>query len=142
MQDEVSLIYRGEEPEMLPLCRADWHRRHPLVAARRRQADPALGHPHRRSSGDFFSRIMYDAPRDDEQAIVAAVAALAGRRGVSMAEVGPAWLLHRPGITAPIAGASRLGHVEAALKAVDLALTEAEITELEAPYHPHPTRGY
>ena len=85
---------------------------------------------------------MYDAPRDDEQAIVAAVAALAGRRGVAMAEVGLAWLLHKPGITAPIAGASRLGHVEAALKAVDLALTEAEIAELEAPYQAHPTRGY
>ena len=59
-----------------------------------------------------------------------------------MAEVGLAWLLQKPGITAPIVGASRLGHVEAALKSVELALADSEIADLEAPYQPHPTRGY
>jgi 1-deoxyxylulose-5-phosphate synthase len=142
MQDEVSLIYREEEREMLPLCAADGIGIIPWSPLGGGKLTRPWGTSTDRSTTDRYNKSMYDAPRGDEQAIVEAVEALAQRRGVSMAEIGLAWLLSKPVVTAPIVGVSKLSHVEAALRAVELMLGEEEVAELESPYEPHPTRGF
>ena len=73
--------------------------------------------------------------------MVDAVEAVATQRGVAMAEVALAWLLSRPGVTAPIVGATKLEHLEAALRSLDLTLTDEEQAALDAPYRPHAVRG-
>lgn len=92
-----------------------------------------------RAATDEFSPRLYDSPGDWE--VVAAVERVARRRGVTMAEVALAWLLGKPGVAAPIVGATKLEHLEAAIRALDLALEPAEVAELEAPYQPHAVRG-
>jgi aryl-alcohol dehydrogenase-like predicted oxidoreductase len=70
------------------------------------------------------------------------VTQVAGERGVPAAQVALAWLLHKPGVTAPIIGATRLGHVEDAVAAAELQLSAEEIARLEEPYRPHPVLGH
>jgi aryl-alcohol dehydrogenase-like predicted oxidoreductase len=70
------------------------------------------------------------------------VQAVARERGVSMAEIALAWLVGRPGVTAPILGATKIEHLDAAVRALDLVLSEGEIARLEAPYRPHSVRGF
>ena len=73
--------------------------------------------------------------------MVEATVQVATARGVAPAEVALAWLLQKPAVTAPIVGATRLEHLEAAVRAVELTLSDAELATLEAPYRPHPVRG-
>jgi aryl-alcohol dehydrogenase-like predicted oxidoreductase len=84
--------------------------------------------------------VLYDHASDE--AVIEANRRVAAARGVSPAETALAWLLSRPGVTAPIIGATRPEHLETAVKALDLALTEPEIQALEAPYQPHAVRGW
>ncbi len=107
-----------------------------LTGSRRRNDPP----PSSRAEHDDYAVKLYDQPGDWD--VVDAVREVAGARGVSMAEVALAWLLSRPGVTAPIVGATRLEHLDTAVRAVDLELTEAECAKLEAPYLPHPVRGF
>jgi aryl-alcohol dehydrogenase (NADP+) len=74
--------------------------------------------------------------------VVDAVVGLARERGVAPAQVALAWLLHQPGVTAPIVGATRLGHLDEAVSALELSLGPDERRRLEAPYLPHPVRGH
>lgn len=92
-----------------------------------------------RARSDRYSPRLYDWPSDWE--VVGAVEQVAAKRGVSMAEVALAWLLQNPAVTAPIVGATKPEHLEAAIKAVDLRLEPEDIDALEAPYQPHPVRG-
>jgi 1-deoxyxylulose-5-phosphate synthase len=141
MQNHYNLVYREEEREMIPLCIDQglgvipWS---PLARgrlARPREADTA------RMTGDVtMAGHLYDSPSDDD--VVEANRAVAAARGVAPAEVALAWLLSRPGVTAPIIGATRLEHLETAVKALDLTLTDEEIAKLEAPYQPHGVRGW
>lgn len=89
---------------------------------------------------DDFARRLYDSPGDPD--VVAAVERVATARGISQAEVALAWLLGRPGVVAPIVGATRIEHLEAAFRALDVQLTEEERQTLEAPYRPHAVRGH
>lgn len=92
-----------------------------------------------RSRSDDYSPKLYD---DASWAIVDAVEAVAEARGVQMAEVALAWLLSRPGVVAPVVGATKLDHLDAAVRALELELAQDELERLEAPYQPRGVRGY
>lgn len=145
MQNHYNLIYREEEREMIPLCRDQglgvipWSplARGMLSGTRTRGAHAATP----RDAGDAaLADQLYDHPND--WSIVDATMAVAGARGVEPAQVALAWLLSRPGVVAPIIGATKLAHLESAAHAVDLALTAEECAILEAPYQPHAVRGW
>lgn len=94
----------------------------------------------RRSETDSLQDRMYGRPEDFD--VADRVVEVAGERGVPPAQVALAWLLHNPGVTAPIVGATKLGHVEDALAAAELELSPEEIARLEEPYVPHPVLGH
>jgi aryl-alcohol dehydrogenase-like predicted oxidoreductase len=144
MQNHYNLVYREEEREVNPLCRDEglgllpWS---PLargfLAGNRTKAD--RGVTSRAKTDDFAHKLYY---RDDDFAVVAAVTQVAQARGVPNAQVALAWLLARPGVTAPIVGASKPHHLDDALAAVALKLEPAEVAALEEPYRPHPVLGH
>ena len=86
--------------------------------------------------------VTWRAPASRDREIIDAVADVAEARGVSMAEVSLAWLLGKPGVASPIVGATRLEHLDAAVRAVELELSSAEVERLEAPYRPHEIMGH
>ena len=140
MQDHYNLLNREEEREMLPLC-ADqgigvipWS---PL--ARGRLARP-WDDETERSRTDEFGRALYRAESD--RVVVERVGEIAGARGVPRAQVALAWMLSKPAITAPIVGATKPHHLEDAVAAVELSLTDDEIARLEEPYVPHTVAGF
>jgi len=139
MQNHYNLLYREEEREMLPLC-ADqgigvipWS---PLARGRLTRPWDATS---ARSETDEFGKTLY---RDGDRTIVEAVAGVAADRGVSPAQVALAWMLSKPGISAPIIGATKMAHLDDAIAAVDVELTTDEIGRLEAPYAPHEVAGH
>ncbi len=144
MQNHYNLIYREEEREMIPLCRAEgiaiipWS---PLargfLAGNR---TPDRSGETTRARTDTFAHTMYY--QDNDFAIADRVADLARRRGVAPAQIALAWLLHQPGVTAPIIGASKMGHLEQAVAALDIQLSAEERTYLEELYRPHPVLGH
>lgn len=141
MQNHYNLLYREEEREMLPLC-ADqgvgvipWS---PLARGRLTR-DP--GTDTARSRTDEFGRNLY-GDGDGDRDIIDTVARIAGERGVSRAQVALAWLLHQPGVTAPIVGATKDSHLDDALAAVTLGLSEKELEELARPYTPRAVSGH
>ena len=142
MQPELSLLYREEEREMLPLCRDQgvgvipWS---PL--ARGRLARPWGEHTPRLES-DAFGRTLFARTEANDREVAAALDALARRRGLPHAQLALAWLLHKPQVTAPILGASKPQHLEDAVAALSLRLAPEEIAALEAPYAPHPVVGF
>lgn len=93
-----------------------------------------------RAETDAFADRLYGAPGDFD--VIERTAEVAAERGVPPAQVALAWLLHRPGVTAPIVGATKLAHVEDALAAEELSLSDAEMARLEEPYRPHPVLGH
>lgn len=93
-----------------------------------------------RSGSDPFSDYLYSQPTDFD--VVDRVTEVASERGVPAAQVALAWLLQRPGVTAPIVGATKGHHIGDALAAVELTLTEVEVARLEEPYVPHPVLGH
>jgi len=145
MQNHYNLIYREEEREMIPLCREEgigiipWSplARGTLAGARTSLEDRSSTV---RAESDTYARRLYGGPGDWE--IVQAVEGVAKNRGVSPAEISLAWLLSRPGLTAPIIGATKLDHLDAAVRSVELELDSEEIERLEAPYRPHEVQGH
>jgi len=142
MQDYLNLLYREEEREMLPLCATEgigvipWS---PLARGRlTRDWDDAT----ERSQTDTFGETLYAHTVEADRKVVAAVAAVAQERGVPRAQVALAWVLAKPEVSAPIVGASKEAHLDDALAALALGLTEAEIARLEAPYVPHAVVGF
>ena len=142
MQNHLNLLNREEEREMLPLCRdagigvIPWS---PLARGRlTRDWDASTA----RTESDAFCKTLYTASEESDRQIVAAVARIAEARGVPRAQVALAWLLQKPGIDAPIVGASKPQHLEDAVAALELRLSEEEIGALEAPYVPHPVVGF
>jgi aryl-alcohol dehydrogenase-like predicted oxidoreductase len=141
MQNYVNLLYREEEREMLPLCRAEgigvmpWS---PLARGRlTRPWDSASA----RMDTDEFGRTLYEKTADADRKVVEAVGTVAARRGVPRAQVALAWVLAQPGIHAPIVGATQLAQLDDAVAALELALTPDDIAEIEAPYVPHAVVG-
>ncbi|MEQ1832116.1 MAG: aldo/keto reductase [Candidatus Eisenbacteria bacterium] len=140
MQDHYNLLYREEEREMLPLCRAEGLGVIPWSPLARGRLARATDLDTSREQSDDYTRKLYDQPGD--AAVVAANRAVAAARGVSPAQTALAWLLGRPGVTAPIIGATKPEHLDTALAALELELSESEVASLEAPYLPHPVRGH
>jgi aryl-alcohol dehydrogenase-like predicted oxidoreductase len=144
MQNHYNLIYREEEREMIPLCIDQgvavipWSplARGVLAGNRTRSGENLTT----RSGTDPFTDYLYAQPTDFD--VVERVAEVAGERGVAPAQVALAWLLHRPGVTAPIVGATKLEHLQDALAAERLELTDQEIERLQEPYAPHPVLGH
>lgn len=128
---------------MIPLCREEglgiipWS---PLargfLSGRRKRGEEES----RRGRSDALSHGLYYQPEDYD--VVERVVALAGRKGVKPAQVALAWLLHQPGLTAPIVGATRMEHLEDAVAALGVQLDEQERKELEEPYRPHRVLGH
>ena len=142
MQNYVNLLYREEEREMLPLCREEgigvipWS---PLARGRlARPWDVAT----QRSESDAFGKSLFKATEASDRKVVAAVERIAAKRGLAMGQVSLAWLLAKPGITAPIVGVTRMEQLDEAIGALDVELTAKEIAALEAPYVPHPVMGH
>jgi aryl-alcohol dehydrogenase-like predicted oxidoreductase len=141
MQNHVNLLYREEEREILPLCRAEgigvvpWS---PL--ARGRLTRDWNEHTYREET-DEAGRQFYAGVAEADKAVVEAVGRVAAARGVPRAQVALAWLLQQPGIASPIIGASRPGHLGDAVAALSVKLTADECAVLEAPYVPHPVAG-
>ena len=145
MQNHYNLIYREEEREMIPLCSAEGIGVIPwsplargLLAGGRKSLDDKTST--KRAERDEFGRRMYDSASDWN--VVQAVEGVAAARGVSPAEVALAWLLSRPAVAAPIVGATKLEHMDTAVKALDIQLSAEEIVALESPYQPHGVRGH
>jgi 1-deoxyxylulose-5-phosphate synthase len=144
MQNHYNLIYREEEREMIPQCIDQgvgvipWSplARGFLVGTRTREGERRT----RRSETDPLQDEWYGRPEDFD--VVDRLNEVAGERGVAPAQVALAWLLHKPGVTAPIVGATKLEHLEDALAATELELSPEEIGRLEEPYRPHRVLGH
>lgn len=142
MQNHYNLLYREEEREMMPLCREEgigvipWS---PLARGWLTRPAARKDATSRGESDDFAER-LYDFPEADE--IIRRVGEVAEARGISRAQVALAWLLGRPGVTAPIIGATKMAHLDDALGALDVELSEEEVARLEEPYPPRPVRGH
>jgi 1-deoxyxylulose-5-phosphate synthase len=143
MQDHYNLIYREEEREMIPQCLdmgvgvVPWSPlARGLLAGSRTSSGERLT---TRSNSDPFLDSLYRP--DLDVPVIERVSEVAAERGISSAQVALAWLLHKPGVTAPIVGATKLAHVEDALAAEALSLSDDEIQRLEEPYVPHPVSG-
>ncbi len=142
MQPELSLLYREEEREMLPLCMDQgvgvipWS---PL--ARGRLARP-WGEQTPRIATDAFGATLFSGTEAADRRVAEALDTLAARRGLPHAQLALAWLLHKPGVTAPIVGASKARHLDDAVAALSIQLSTEEIAELEAPYLPHAVVGF
>ncbi len=144
MQNHYNLLYREEEREMIPLCVKEglgvipWSplARGLLARAESLQDPPATV----RAESDKLMHRRYTHPADAE--VSHAVARVATRRGTAPATVALSWLLSRPGVTAPIIGTSKLAHLDAAVQALDLELSEEDVADLEGPYVPHAVSGH
>jgi aryl-alcohol dehydrogenase-like predicted oxidoreductase len=142
MQNYVNLLYREEEREMLPLCQAEGIGVMPWSPLARGRLTRPWNETTERTESDTFAKTLYEHTADADRKVVEAVARVASHRGVPAAQVALAWVLSRSAISAPIVGASRSGHLDDALAALELILTTEEIAELEAPYVPHAVVGF
>ena len=143
MQDHLNLIYREEEREMLPLCRAEGVGSipySPLASGRLTRewsSESTL-----RSETDQIAKSKYDSTALADQLVVERVAETAQKRGVTRTQVALAWLLQKPPVTAPIIGATKLAHLEEAVGALAVKLSADEVKYLEEPYVPHRIVGH
>jgi 1-deoxyxylulose-5-phosphate synthase len=165
MQNHYNLAYREEEREMIPLCRQEgigviaWSPlARGLLAGTRQRPAPApatVRHAARfglgsavgtfdgstlREQTDAYARELYYQEADFD--VAERVVELASRRGVAAAQIALAWLLHKPGVTAPIVGATKMEQLDQAVGALAVTLTEDEIRFVEEPYRPHPVLGH
>jgi 1-deoxyxylulose-5-phosphate synthase len=143
MQDHYNLVYREEEREMIPLCLDQGIGVIPwsplargLLAGTRDRGRSRLT---TRAGNDPFADELYDEGDFD---VVDALRSVADEQGLPPAQIALAWLLSRPAVTAPIVGATKLAHLDDAIAAVDVTLSEAAVARLEAPYRPHPILGH
>jgi 1-deoxyxylulose-5-phosphate synthase len=144
MQNHYNLVYREEEREMIPLCLEEgvglipWS---PLargfLAGNRSQEN--RGETVRAKTDDFAHKLYY---RPSDFTVVDRISEIAKKRGVQNAQIALAWILSKPGVSAPIIGASKMDHLDQAIAALDIHLDESEIKALEEPYEPHPVLGF
>lgn len=142
MQNHVNLINREEEREMLPLCREEGIGVIPWSPLARGRLTRDWGEETTRSATDGFGKMIYGKTEEADRLVVESVAAVAAARGLPRAQVALAWLMGKPGITAPIIGATKPQHLSDAIAALDVVLTAEEVEQLEAPYVPHPVVGF
>jgi len=147
MQNHYNLVYREEEREMIPLCREEkiglipWSplARGFLAGNRKANEDKAKGETTRARTDAFAHSLYY---RESDFTVVDRVSEIAEARGVKNAQIALAWMLTKPGVSAPIIGASKAYQMDDALAAMSIVLTEDEVKRLEEPYEPHPVLGF
>jgi aryl-alcohol dehydrogenase-like predicted oxidoreductase len=142
MQNHYNLLYREEEREMLPLCAAEGIGVIPWSPLARGRLTRNAGEATPRVRTDEYGKGLYDPHEASDRRVIDAVAALAARRDLPRAQIALAWLLHKPVVTAPIVGASKIGQLEDAVAALSVKLTPEEIASLEQAYVPHPVAGF
>jgi 1-deoxyxylulose-5-phosphate synthase len=144
MQPHYNLLNREEEREMLGLCLAEgigvlpWS---PLARGRLTRAWESQFST-TRSQTDEYGKQIYSGTEEVDKPVVDRVGEIAEARGITRAQIALAWLFHQPAVTAPIVGATKPHHLEEAVGALAIKLSEAEIEALEAPYVPHPIVGF
>jgi 1-deoxyxylulose-5-phosphate synthase len=144
MQPHYNLLYREEEREMLGLCSAEgigvipWS---PLARGRLTRSSESQTST-TRAQTDEYGEEIYSGMEEADKRVIDRVGEIAEQRGVTRAQMALAWLFHKPVVTAPIIGATKLHHLEEAVAALAIKLSEAEIEALEAPYIPHPVVGF
>jgi aryl-alcohol dehydrogenase-like predicted oxidoreductase len=140
MQNHYNLVYREEEREMIPLCIDEGIGIIPWSPLARGFLAGNRARGTERAKTDNFAQEYYFT--DADNAVADRVAEVAKRRGVASAQIALAWVLHKPGVTAPIVGASKLEHLDQAIAALDIKLDEAEMKQLEEAYRPHAVLGH
>jgi aryl-alcohol dehydrogenase-like predicted oxidoreductase len=141
MQDHLNLLYREEEREMLPLCKAEGVGVIPWSPLARGRLTRDWNETSVRQETDEFGKTLYTKTVEADRNVVERVAEVAKSRGVPRAQVALAWVLQKAEVTAPIIGASKLEHLDDAAASLSLKLTIEEIAKLEEPYVPHPVAG-
>jgi aryl-alcohol dehydrogenase-like predicted oxidoreductase len=141
-QNFYNLIYREEEREMLPLCTDARIAVMPWSPLARGRLTRPWHTETARTRTDTNANLLFAATEEADRKVAEQVASIAEARGVSRAQVALAWLIRKPAVTTPIVGASKPQHLDDALAALTLELSEAEIAQLEAPYVPHPVVGH
>lgn len=137
MQPHYNLVYREEEREMIPLCIDEgigvipWSPLARGLLAGRRDTE--------RARNDDYSKRLYN---DDDYAVVDRVSEVAAKRGVGPAQIALAWILQKPGVTAPIIGASKVEQLEQSIAALEIKLSDDEVKFMEEPYRPHGVLGH
>ena len=140
VQGHYNLIFREEEREMVPYCEEENIALTPYSALASGRLSRKAGLDNtKRASEDAYAKFKYDATANQDSVIINRVSELANKHGVSMTEISLAWLLTK--VASPVVGATKLSHIEGAVKAVDLTLTDDELAYLEEPYVPHPLAG-
>jgi aryl-alcohol dehydrogenase-like predicted oxidoreductase len=143
MQNHYNLLYREEEREMVPLCRDQgvgiipWS---PLARGRLARGPEAKGT--KRSETDRFGTTLYSSMAEADRRVLAEVDKMAKTRRLPHAQIALAWLLRKEGVTAPIVGATKMEHLDAAAGALGVPLSKEEVAGLEAPYVAHPVAGF
>jgi aryl-alcohol dehydrogenase-like predicted oxidoreductase len=144
MQNHYNLVYREEEREMIPLCLEEgvglipWSPLARGFLAGNRNAE-SRGETIRAKTDDFAQRLYY---RPSDFTVVDRLTEIATKRGVQNSQVALAWILAKPGVSAPIIGASKMAHLDQAIEALNIRLDESEMKALEEPYEPHPVLGF
>ncbi|MDE7281703.1 MAG: aldo/keto reductase [Ruminiclostridium sp.] len=139
VQGHYNLIFREEEREMTPFCYEDNIALTPYSALASGRLSRQPGEDSKRLHEDSYAKFKYDGTKEQDEIIIQRVMELAEKRNVTMTEISLAWLLTK--VTSPIVGATKISHIETAAKAVELKLTDEEISYLEEPYLPHPLAG-
>jgi aryl-alcohol dehydrogenase-like predicted oxidoreductase len=142
MQNHYNLLYREEEREMVPLCLDQKVGMIPWSPLARGLLARGAGGPTVRGKTDNYAVNLYGGVSEADAKVIEAVQKVATSRGVPPAQVGLAWLSSKPGVVAPIVGASKIHHLEDAVASLSIKLTQEEISALEAPYIPHPIAGH
>lgn len=142
MQNHYNLLYREEEREMMPLCADAGIGVMPWSPLARGRLTRAWDTETPRTRTDVYGNALYATSIDSDRRIVDQVASIAAARGVPKAQIALAWIAQKPFVTAPIVGASKRHHLDDAVAALSLNLTDGEIAQLEAPYVPHPVAGH
>jgi len=143
MQNHYNLVYREEEREMIPLCIEEgvgiipWS---PLARGRLARTTPSPESGTTRADSDTYAVDLYDSPSDLK--VIEAGRAVATELGVAPSEVALAWLLQKKGVSAPIIGATKIEHLESAVRALEVTLSDEHSRALEEPYQPHAVRGH
>jgi len=141
MQNHYNLIYREDEREMLPLCLEEKIASTPYSPLAAGRLSRPRSENTKRFDTDAFAKVKYDSTADMDDVIIARVAEIAEKRGISRSQVALAWLLHKPPVVSPVIGSTKIAHLEDSVAAVSVSLSDDEINYLEEPYMPHKIVG-
>jgi aryl-alcohol dehydrogenase-like predicted oxidoreductase len=142
MQNHYNLLYREEEREMIGLCQAEGIGVIPWSPLARGRLTRAWGESTKRGEMDLILKKLYTPTEEADHKVIDRLSQMAEQRGISRAQLALSWVLSKPGVTAPIVGATKPHHLEDAVAALKVQLTPEEIAALEEPYVPHAVLGH